>query len=101
MRCVALVLIFRDAMASEQLIRNNTIRFAMSGPFTGENKDIGIDMRDGILAAFKEVNEAKILRYNLSLLTYDDGYDPQRNLENVRNIIKNDDVLGMLGSAGM
>jgi ABC-type branched-subunit amino acid transport system substrate-binding protein len=87
-------------VVSGQLVRNNTIRFAMSGPMTGDNQAIGIDMRDGILAAFKEANDAKRLRYNLSLLAYDDGYDPKRNLENVKNIIENDDVLGMLGSAG-
>ncbi|EFC40540.1 predicted protein [Naegleria gruberi] len=54
------------------------IWFAQSAPLTGLSKKLGTEMRDGILAAFEEVNSMGGVWNNkkLKLLTLDDAYEP-------------------------
>ena len=50
-----------------------------SAAFDGPAAALGLGMRDGILAAFKEANGAGgVDGRRLELVSYDDGYEPKR-----------------------
>jgi branched-chain amino acid transport system substrate-binding protein len=58
------------------------IKIGFVGGLTGQNSDLGIGGRDGVLLAVKEKNEkGGLLGSPVELLIRDDGHDPKRALE--------------------
>ena len=58
-------------------------------------------MRQGILAAFKEANTAGgVDGRRLDLISYDDGYDPDKAIENTNRLINEDKVFALVGEVG-
>ncbi|KAG9396990.1 ABC transporter substrate-binding protein [Carpediemonas membranifera] len=56
-------------------------------------------MRDGILAAFASFNAAQSV-YNMSLISYDDGYTPANTETNTNKLIGDDGVFALIGYTG-
>jgi ABC-type branched-subunit amino acid transport system substrate-binding protein len=70
---------------------------ALSGP----NKLLGTEMRDGALLYFKELNsKGGINGRKVRLITYDDGYEPDRCLANTKKLIEEDKVFLLFGYVG-
>src|SRR6185369_14283390 len=60
----------------------------------------GIGMRDGILAAFAEVNAAGGIKgRKLELSTRDDGYEPTKSIEATKALIEQG-VFALVGAVG-
>jgi branched-chain amino acid transport system substrate-binding protein len=58
-------------------------------------------MREGILAAFHEVNSAGGIKgRKLELVSYDDGYEPNRAIANTKKLIHDDQVFALIGEVG-
>jgi ABC-type branched-subunit amino acid transport system substrate-binding protein len=58
-------------------------------------------MQAGLLAAFKEANDAGGVHGRmLSLTSYDDGYEPDKSIEQVRKLIEVDRVFALIGPVG-
>jgi ABC-type branched-subunit amino acid transport system substrate-binding protein len=73
----------------------------MAAPFSGSAKELGHEMKLGIEAAFGLVNEAGgINGRQLTLVAADDGYEPARTADAVRELRDKDDVFGMIGNVG-
>lgn len=70
---------------------------ALEGPAAA----LGVGMRTGILAAFEEVNRAGgIHGRRLELVARDDGYEPDRSVEEVRGLIAAGRIFGLIGAVG-
>jgi ABC-type branched-subunit amino acid transport system substrate-binding protein len=58
-------------------------------------------MRLGILAAFEAANrEGGVAGRKLELISYDDGYEPDRSIKQTRQLIDADKVFGLIGPVG-
>ena len=80
---------------------NGPIVFGQSCALTGNNAAVGIGMRDGILAAFREANAAGgVYGRKLELITYDDMYEPEPAANNTRTLIERDKVFALIGEVG-
>jgi len=79
---------------------SKTVLVGQSGPLSGNNKEFGIDIRDGVLAYFTKVNEAGgVNGRKLELITLDDGNDAKRSGENGRVLIEERGVIALFGYA--
>ncbi len=82
-------------------ISANEIRFGASVPLTGPNRDYGQQIRIGIETVFRAVNDAggvngRMLRF----ITADDGYEPERTGQAVKQLYEKDEVFGFFGNFG-
>jgi hypothetical protein len=85
---------------AQGFIANGTLWFGQSAPLTGDKQDLGKQLRGGMLAAFKEANDAQRFPFDLNLITLDDVYDPLVSLNNTKSLIFNHRVFGILGNVG-
>ena len=70
---------------------------ALSGPA----KNLGLEMRAGLLAAFAHINDlGGIKGRDIRLLSLDDGYEPDKAVRNTLELINEDDVFLLIGEVG-
>ncbi len=70
---------------------------ALSGPA----KNLGLEMRAGLLAAFSQINDNGGIRgQEIILLSRDDGYEPDRAVKNTNSLIYDDQVFALIGAVG-
>ena len=89
------------AAHAEPGVFDDRIVFGQSAAFAGPAAALGLGMREGILAAFKEANAAGgVNGRKLELVSYDDGYEPDRAIANTEHLIDNDGVFALVGEVG-
>jgi ABC-type branched-subunit amino acid transport system substrate-binding protein len=77
------------------------IVFGQTAATDGPASALGIGMRDGMLAAFKEANDAGgVNGRKLELIARDDGYEPERAIVNAKTLINDDNVFALVGGVG-
>ena len=77
------------------------IVFGQAAALEGPAAALGTGMRDGILAAFAEVNKAGgVQGRKLELTPADDGYEPNKSIEATKKLIEVDKVFALIGSVG-
>jgi branched-chain amino acid transport system substrate-binding protein len=82
-------------------ITSNEIRFGICAPFSGSAKELGRQMKLGIEAAFNRANEAGgVDGRMLKLFAADDGYEPSRTLDAMKQLYDKDQVFGFIGNVG-
>lgn len=82
-------------------VTDQEIRFGMTGPFTGPSKDYGIQLKIGVQTAFAAVNETGgIAGRKLTLVTADDGYNPDRTLDAMRELYERKNVFAFVDNFG-
>ena len=90
--------------ASAPTIRGVTdteVRFGISAPFTGAAKELGNQMRLGIETAFKLANDAGgIDGRQVKLVVADDGYEPTRTTDTMKQLFEKQQVFGFVGNVG-
>lgn len=80
---------------------DDRIVFGQSAAFEGPAAALGTGMREGILAAFQEANEAGgINGRRLELISYDDGYEPEAAVANTKRLLDVDQVFALIGQVG-
>ena len=80
---------------------DDRIVFGQSAAFGGPAAALGLGMREGILAAFKEANAVGgVNGRKLELVSHDDGYEPDRAIANTEHLIDNDGVFALVGEVG-
>ncbi len=92
-----------DAPAPVRVIpaMRDTLFFGQSASLVGADGAVGRAMRTGIRAAFREANQrGGVKGKNLSLISLDDGDDPEQTMANTRALIQNRDVFAMVGVVG-
>jgi ABC-type branched-subunit amino acid transport system substrate-binding protein len=89
------------AAGNVQGVTATEIRFGIAGPFSGASKELGRQMKLGIEAAFNRVNDAGgIGGRMLRLFAADDGYEPARTGDAMRQLYDKDKVFGFIGNVG-
>lgn len=79
----------------------NEIVIGQSCALSGPNKLLGTGMRDGALLYFNDLNaKGGINGKKIKLITYDDGYEPDRCLANTEKLINDDNVFLLFGYVG-
>ena len=86
---------------AEDGVSDDRILFGQAAALDGPASALGRGMRLGILAAFEETNrEGGISGRKLELISYDDGYEPDRSIKQTRQLIETDKVFGLIGPVG-
>jgi ABC-type branched-subunit amino acid transport system substrate-binding protein len=97
---VALACVLSWGGANAQGVTKTTILIGQSSPFSGSNKELGDDIREGLQAYFKQVNEAGgVHGRTIELIALDDGNDAKRAGDNGRILIDQRGVLALIGYA--
>jgi branched-chain amino acid transport system substrate-binding protein len=82
-------------------VTDNEIRLGISAAFTGSAKELGIQMKLGIQTAFNLINDAgSIHGRQLKLVAADDGYEPTRTAETMKELYEKEQVFGFIGNVG-
>src|SRR6266850_5983700 len=82
-------------------VTDREIRFGMSANLSGAAKENGRQMRLGIDLAFNRDNDAGGVNGRmLKLIVADDGYEPARTAENMKQLYDKDQVFGFIGNTG-
>jgi branched-chain amino acid transport system substrate-binding protein len=96
----ALACLLAGGLAHAQGVTKTNILIGQSSPFSGANKELGDDIREGLQAYFKQVNDAGgVNGRTLELIALDDGNDAKRSGENARILIEQRGVLALIGYA--
>lgn len=86
---------------AEPGVFDDRIVFGQSAAFEGPAASLGTDIRNGILAAFEEVNRTGgVNGRKLELISYNDGYEPELAIDNTRRLIEQDEVFALIGEVG-
>jgi len=82
-------------------VTETEIRFGMSAPFSGPAKELGRQMRLGVESAFNVINDAGgVHGRQVKLVAADDGYEPTRTAETMKQLYEKDQVFGIIGNVG-
>ncbi len=82
-------------------VTDSEIRFGISAPFSGSAKELGQQMKFGVEAAFRAANDAGgISGRQLKLIAADDGYEPTRTTDTMKQLADRDQVFGFVGNVG-
>ena len=75
--------------------------FGISAALTGPAKELGRAMKTGIEVAFAATNEkGGVNGRKLHLVAVDDGYEPARTAEAMKQLVEKDHVAGVIGNVG-
>ena len=86
---------------AEPGVFDDRIVFGQSAAFDGPAAALGLGMREGILASFNEANAAGgVDGHRLELVSYDDGYEPEKAIANTKRLIDDDGVFALVGEVG-
>ena len=82
-------------------VTDTEIRFGMSAALSGPTKELGQNMKMGIMAAFNAANaNGGVHGRQLRLIAADDGYEPARAAQTMKQLYENDKVFGVIGNVG-
>jgi branched-chain amino acid transport system substrate-binding protein len=82
-------------------VTDTEIRFGIAAAFSGSARELGRQMKLGIDAAFSSINAAGgIHGRQLRLVAADDGYEPTRTVEAMKQLYEKDQVFGIVGNVG-
>lgn len=77
------------------------ILLGMSTALSGPTSNLGLDIRRGVLAELERVNRAGGVHGRcLRLIALDDGYEPDRTVPNMRQLLEKEEVLAVIGNVG-
>jgi len=89
------------ARADEIGVSGDRILFGQAAALAGPSSALGQGMRQGILAAFNEINaKGGVHGRKLELISRDDGYDPDRSAVQTTELIEQDKVFALIGAVG-
>jgi len=90
-----------DGKPGETGVSVDRILFGQAAALAGPSSALGQGMRQGILAAFAEINaKGGVHGRKLELISRDDGYDPDRSVVQTTKLIEEDKVFALIGAVG-
>ena len=91
----------RQSATTIRGVTDTEVRFGISAPFTGAAKELGNQMRLGIETVFKLANDAGgIDGRQVKLVVADDGYEPTRTTDTMKQLFEKQQVFGFVGNVG-
>ena len=77
------------------------IRFGIVAPFSGPARELGRQMKLGLETAFGAINNMGGMNgRRLHLVSVDDGYEPTRTLDAMKDLVEKQRVFGIVGNVG-
>jgi ABC-type branched-subunit amino acid transport system substrate-binding protein len=84
-----------NGVASDQIV------FGQAAVLQGPASALGLGMKEGLLAAFDEVNrKGGVHGRKIKLISVDDGYEPSKAIAATRKLIEDDKVFALIGPVG-
>ena len=84
-----------------QGVTDSEIRFGIAAPFVGPARDMGRQLKLGIDTAFAAANEnGGVAGRQLKLVAADDGYEPTRTLNAMKDLYEKNQVFGFIDNYG-
>ena len=110
-RCAAALLVASTVLGEELSaelkskqpgVSDRSILFGQSAAFSGPAQELGRNMRLGMQAAFREVNEQGrgSTAAGSNWVSLDDGYEPEAAIDNTRQLIEGERVFALIGAVG-
>src|SRR5579864_571952 len=91
----------RNIQSMAQGVTDTEIRFGIAAPFSGPAKEMGRQLKLGIETAFAVANDnGGVDGRQLKLVTADDGYEPSRTLNAMKQLYEKDQVFGFVDNYG-
>jgi branched-chain amino acid transport system substrate-binding protein len=88
-------------LANVQGVTDREIRFGIVIPFSGGAKENGHNIKLGTDLAFARINDAGGVNGRLlRLIAADDGFEPTRTLDAMKNLWEKEQVFGFIGNHG-
>jgi branched-chain amino acid transport system substrate-binding protein len=89
------------AKGDEAGVSEDAVLFGQAAALEGPSSALGQRMRQGIVAAFTEINaKGGVHGRKLQLISRDDGYDPDRSVAQTLHLIEDDKVFALIGAVG-
>jgi ABC-type branched-subunit amino acid transport system substrate-binding protein len=99
--CLLALLLAGPVQAGEVGVMPDRILFGQVAVMSGPSSALGLKMRQGILAAFAEVNaKGGVHGRKLELISRDDGYDPDRSVLQTVKLLNEDKIFALIGAVG-
>lgn len=99
--CVLAAALLFQPFASARDDADGDIALGMSTALSGPLKQLGLGMRRGVQAALQEINEAGgVNGRKLRLVALDDAYDPQTAEANMHRLMREHQILAVVGNVG-
>ena len=81
--------------------KNSVITLGMSAAMTGPAKELGRQMKLGVETCINGINEAGgINGHKFELVALDDGYEPDRTRETMKELVEKKNVFAVVGNVG-
>jgi ABC-type branched-subunit amino acid transport system substrate-binding protein len=99
---LSLLLVWTGPLRADEVgVSSNRILFGQAAALSGPSSALGQGMRQGILAAFAEINaRGGVHGRKLELTSRDDGYDPDRSILQTGKLLDDDKVFALIGAVG-
>ena len=82
-------------------VTGTEILLGMSAPFNGPSRELGRGMQVGLETYFEDVNQrGGVAGRKIRLVALDDGYEPDRALANMKELIDQQHVFAVIGNVG-
>jgi branched-chain amino acid transport system substrate-binding protein len=89
------------AARAEDGVSADTVMFGQAAVLGGPASALGLGMQAGIQAAFDEINrKGGVHGRKLTLVSRDDGYEPDRAITETKKLIEQDKVFALIGPVG-
>lgn len=99
--CLATALVSGTSLAADQGVTDKTVSLVQVAAMEGPAAALGTGMRQGLLAAFEEANRTGgVHGRSISLVSMNDGYEPNESVDQVRAVIASDSYLALVGPVG-
>lgn len=99
--CVLLVALLANTARAEPGVNDNQILLGMSAPFTGPNGAYGLEMKEGAMAYFAQVNASGgVNGRKIEVVALDDGYETDRTVANTKKLISENKVFSLFAYYG-
>jgi ABC-type branched-subunit amino acid transport system substrate-binding protein len=86
---------------AENGVSSDKIVLGQAAALDGPAAALGQGMREGLLAAFDEINKAGGVKGRMiDLISADDGYEPNKAIEAAKKLIDQDKVFALVGGVG-
>jgi branched-chain amino acid transport system substrate-binding protein len=87
--------------AAEDGVTPAEVKIGMANALTGPAAGLGLQLRSGAQAVFDKVNAGGgVHGRKITLVSLDDGYDPQRSASATRDLIEKEKVFALFGYVG-
>jgi ABC-type branched-subunit amino acid transport system substrate-binding protein len=97
----SLLFLLCGTLYTDETNQSSMLLLGQSCALSGPAKNLGIEMRAGLQAAFTKINdEGGINGRNIHLRSRDDGYEPDRAIKNTLQLIRDDQVFLLIGEVG-